>query len=745
MRIDLNAVRASLMEMYSCLRTVVDEITQDHKKLAVCSRYPDFQKESPAAWLEQAGKRLSKKEYRIAFVGPFKAGKSTFLSALFRQPEMLPAQDRECTFAVSVVTTPPPGTNEHVKVTYYTSEEALRNVLDNTAYAKLFEQKKAERDEILKSFAADHATEFIRECAEKNKGGDLRTEAAQLLDFLKCYRDFRDRLGKDHIDGIDQLDTYVRKPDDTRIGHLLLIKMVLIVRHNEVLQQNSFQIADTPGIDSLNQAARDITFNYLRDSDAVVYVADAKGLTDKFQEVRNHLGSFQNDVRNKMFIVANRADWYDAKSMKRERGEKPQIEGIFEDIAGKLHALGINESRLHFTCGRVSELATKKEKGGLNDEERLRYNELRSALDERLHALDADLNPFLRDQLVACFKDGGVDNFRASLVQYLQYDIQVERLKEVFIDLSRVHASLSKLLEPEQIRLKGILASIKPRSQQVTEFFDQLRDQFLDKIAPLNVGAPRATGALMATAREQVARAVENAVDRLNIDRVRTRLRVPTPVNIKTEVIAYFKTDLSAKFTQIVREVVCPAVRAKLAEQIAASRAAEVLQYLAKGYGADFDAKFQNLMDSFYGGFDHFTEMRAREETWDLQDAEMKPPSFETEWDEKVEAQFRTDLKKVFTERFTFYGGKLNSVLARHYQGLFQDLGRDFEKLLEEVADAVKRDPDRVQLPAKLLTGQDQETEEERRQHCLLSYFRQHDTIRKLHDDLSPNFAAKEK
>jgi GTPase involved in cell partitioning and DNA repair len=117
---------------------------------------------------------------------------------------------------------------------------------------------------------------------------------------------------------------YVRKEE--WIGHLLLIKIVHIFMNNPVLAKQGIHIADTPGTDSMNEAAREITFGYLKEADAVVYLAEARGLSTNFNLIREELSKYHNSIREKMFIVANKADWYEVKSMAKEGGDKAPIE-----------------------------------------------------------------------------------------------------------------------------------------------------------------------------------------------------------------------------------------------------------------------------------------------------------------------------------------------------------------------------------------------------------------------------------
>ena len=128
--------------------------------------------------------------------------------------------------------------------------------------------------------------------------------------------------------------------------------------------------------------------------------------------------------------------------------------------------------------------------------------------------------------------------------------------------------------------------------------------------------------------------------------------------------------------------------------------------------------------------------------TWDVLDAEMKPAGFETEWSDKVADEFRADMKKVFTERYLQYTEKLKQILSRHYLEFIRHLFVDMEKSLDEVSAAIRKDPDRIDLPVKLLTGRDQETDDEKKQRCLLSYFRQFEAVRNIHEDVSPKFTV---
>ncbi|MDP6959310.1 MAG: hypothetical protein QF645_10930, partial [Planctomycetota bacterium] len=92
-----------------------------------------------------------------------------------------------------------------------------------------------------------------------------------------------------------------------------------------------------------------------------------------------------------------------------------------------------------------------------------------------------------------------------------------------------MYTSLEQLLDPEEGRLKDILALLKPRSQQITEFFETAKDRFLDQVSQFfnEERTPVAIGNLMAKSWEKMEGYINEKVDKLNLDGFRAKLSVP--------------------------------------------------------------------------------------------------------------------------------------------------------------------------------------------------------------------------
>ena len=736
---EVEQIRRNLTEVHGHMGKLLEQIAEDHKSLRICSGYPDFQKESPSAYYERASGRLARKDYRVAFAGPFKAGKSTFLSALLQQPGMLPAEDAECTFSVGVIAAPGPGEEERVQVTYYTPEEALSNILKHMRYNKLFMWDEQKCKQLAGTPSEGEALSFIEESAGKaRQAGQDEEEASELLDFVSAFKQYKNRLGGTHIDRLDNLPTYVRKEEG--IGHLLLIRIVHMFMNNPVLAKQGFNIADTPGTDSMNEAAKEITFTYLKDADAVIYLAEARGLSTNFNVIREEISKYHNSIREKMFIVANKADWYEVKSMIKEGGQKAPIEVVYESIVNPLRSLGLNEEKLFFTSGRISELEQKKRKGTITPEEESQYSTMRTALDDKKKALSPDITPALLKKLTVCFTDGAVDDFRDVLINYLDIDIQAERLKEIFTDLSMVYKAARMLLDPEKDRVQSAMESMKTQGMLVTEFFDKIREAFSDKVSSISRVVESASGTVMEKVKQQLQTTFSNAIDKFNIERIRVKMPVQIPAKIKVEVIGTLKGLLAERFVTVIRESMPPQIKSRLHQQVSESKIPEAVKAIGMQINTRHAFELETILDEFDRNIDQFTAMRASEEAWELQQSEIKSVSHEAQWTPQVEAKFREQLKKLFVERFAAYTMKLGAVLGRHYQSLLADLIRRFEQLTEEISREVKKDPDRVKLPTDIVGGGVAETDDEKKARALVTYFKLMESLEEPYNQAAPYF-----
>ncbi len=728
---ELEEVHAGLMQLYEAL-------VNDHKDESICAGYADYMAETPMAFLNRAGVKLKKKGFKVGFAGGFSGGKSTLINAVLAEPGLLPAEAGECTMSITLMQAPPPGGDEHIEVKYYTREEALRNIFENNRYATLLADKKAA---VFSEYTDESAVTAVKDIITK-LGADTDREnqkkRAELEEFLQYLDRFGERLGLLHLDSIANGHDYLTTDSEGKgLGHLLLIEQVFIYKNNPLFTDKGVQIIDLPGTDSVNVRQREITHTYMAEADAVVLVLEPKGFKMADVDIKNELGKHNNEVRSKMFFIMNKFDTLSHDDIVKERIEKLYRSQVVDTVV----RLGLDPDRIFLTSAKMVELQAKKDKGAIGSNEEKDLQGLKESAKGKLEALDETISPDLLNMMKITYKDGGVGLFRNKLLKYLERDIKVDRLREIYADIRRVYSSTKNVLEPERSRVKDLLDNLKNKRVMVNEFIEKTQNLFYDEVSFINDRVEGAAEAGIAKAKEKLEAGITMWCDKFNFNRLRTKLAIPTPLNIKMETIAQAKNEFAQKFASVIEESTVRLIADKLKSQLFDSKLPDILKYFSKALDSDYVGNFEAMIEEFGKKMKQFTLMRATEETWDILYSEVKPTAHETEWNEGIETQFRADLKDTFKERFVGYANKLAGVLGRYYKMLIKDLIDEFEKLAQDLADTVKVDPDRVSLPMNLITDEEEGRE---REYKLATYFQIFDSLRKHYEGVESLLGSEE-
>jgi GTPase SAR1 family protein len=721
-------VHGELEEVHDTLFRFYETLVSDHRDDSICAGYADYMAETPQAFLNRAGTRLKKKGFKVGFAGGFSGGKSTLINAVLAEPGLLPAEAGECTMSITLMQAPPKGGDEHIEIKYYTREEALRNIFENNRYAMLLADMKAQ---VFDDYSDDRAIAAIKDTIARlatDSDRDNQKKRGELEEFLHYLDKYNDRLGILYLDSIANGHKYLTTDSDGKgLGHLLLIEQVFIYKRNPLFSEKSVQIIDLPGTDSVNVRQREITHTYMSEADAVVLVLEPKGFKMADVDIKNELGKHNNEVRSKMFFVMNKFD-----TLSHDDIDKKSIEKLYRaQVVDTVVRLGLDPDRIFLTSAKMVELQAKKDKGAIGTNEEKDLQGMKESAKGKLDALDETISPDLLNMMKVTYKDGGVTLFRNKLLKYLERDIRVDRFREIFTDLRRVYDSTRGLLEPERSRVKDLLENLKNKRVMVNEFIEKTQNVFYDEVSFINDRVEGAAEGGIAKAKEKLEAGITMWCDKYNFNRLRTKLAIPTPLNIKMETITQAKNEFAQKFATLIEESIVRLIGDKLKSQLADSKLPEILKYFSKALEEDYQGRFEAMLEGFARKMKEFTIMRATEETWDILYSEVKPTAHETEWSEDIEKHFREDLKETFKERFISYANKLAGVLGRYYKMLIKGLIEEFEKFAQDLADKVKADPDRVSLPMNLITDEEEGRE---REYKLATYFQLFDGLKKHYE-----------
>lgn len=733
-RISNPELRAQLVEAHGMLEKLNRCILEDHREAMLLPTYPDYAKHAPSAYLDRASAKLQKKGYKVAFAGAMKAGKSTLINALLKAPDLLPAAVYECTLSTTLVSAPKPGQQERVEVTYFSREDGVRNLIDNMRYEDIFKEKAA----ILTDFDAGKAVDYIRDTIRETRSDSNKQEQLEELgEFVEALEKYNQRLGKVHIDTIHNAPIYLTVDIQRKgMGHLLLIRQVAIYKNNPVFAEDAYEVVDLPGTDSTNPRQRELTHAFMEQADVVFLLLEPKGFTVAAKDIAAKLQEFNQEIRNKIFVIINRWDSLQPKDILKDA-----IESLYvNEIKARTIKWGLRPDRIFLTSALFEELRTRAELGRLSEQERDSLDKISAKCHEHLASLDQSIPNDLLSRMKRVYYDGGVTYLRQRLSSYLREDIECERLRDVFLDLDQVHLLASIMLGPERAGVAELLLDSRNRFVKVSKLLDEMIYRFDDKIQSVDAKLEKAMTIFMAQAKEQLVTGIKMLVSKdnrnLSIRKIRTGLAVPAPPRIKAEAIATAKGVIGTKLVEAIERSCIPPVVARLTEELGRLDNELVMAHFDKHLGKEFLPRYESIVAGIERDVRQATRLRALEESWQLQNTDMQPAGVEGVWTDALEEEFRSTLQDVFIERVDGHLKRLGDVLWRYYRQLLGDGMREYERMVSELSEAARHAHD---VPLPNLGG---ESEELDRQQRIVEYLSKLDEITSLLGPIKSYFSS---
>ncbi|MHC4663565.1 MAG: dynamin family protein, partial [Planctomycetota bacterium] len=725
---------ATLTEILHGLESIDQKAKANQKYLR---SYLDFEKSGASSYLRRAQERLEKKGFNVGFAGTFSGGKSTLINAVLMEPGLLAAEAGECTMSITTVAAPPEGHSEEVVIKYYSESDALQYVLSNKRYQAATDKHS---DIIGDEFNLAAAREVVKATIGDLNAGEPeeKQKARELDEFLEALTKYADRLNGTYRDSLSNAHLYLTVDKDTRgMGHLLCIEQVNIFKNNPLFVEKGVRIVDLPGTDAVNDRQIELTHNYLREADAVILVVEPRGFAKAHTVIVEIFGKQFHQARDKVYIAVNKFD-----TLKTMDLEKDKIERLYTQFLDVIQSMKLDPDRLYFMDGLYVELKTKKERGlGLTAAEDSEYNQQVETLKDMTRLLDEQekvgLKPVIVDLIQRCVKDGGVVPFRQDLMNYLERDIQVNRLREIYQDLANANRAVHALVAPEKGRMQEIVASIKSQAKQINEFLERLEEEFIDTVAKTKEALQPALSKALDSARSKFLNFIEKKVQDVNFQRIKAKLNIPAPRRLKQEVIEMLKEEFSRQFGDMVQSFTVQPVYDRIANHISESKIPKVLDEFAKTLGVDYTIKLDTCVSNFQASLKVASQMRALEEAWSLEEMVLDPGADVT-WTKQVEETFRNDLITIFKDRFSAYIGRLGKILWRYHSAVVDSLVNDFQGLTNDLQRDLKAAPDNISLPMNIFA--DVDDEEQKKDYVLADIFKVHDSIESNFTKLSEYF-----
>ncbi|HLR41728.1 MAG TPA: dynamin family protein, partial [Pseudogracilibacillus sp.] len=360
--------------------------------------------------LKEKKHRLENRQLTIALFGAFSAGKSSFSNALFGE-QVLPVSPNPTTAVISRIN-PITDNYKHGTVVIQLKDDAT-----------LTEDLKA----ITKDFEPDY--ENVHEMVEWIKRYNIhkndtltKTYQSYLLAVLTGYEQRKNQLGKTVEISLEQFPAFVT--DESKACYIEQVDLY----YDCALTRKGITLVDTPGADSVNARHTNVSFDYIKDADAIIYVTYYNhAITSADRDFLMQLGRVKEAFElDKMFFIVNASDLAQ---------DKTELQLVLDYVEEQLLQFGVRQAKI-FPVSSMLSLKDKIEERPLNDE---------------MAAFEDDFYTFIEQDLAQITIQSAVwDMNRAATT--LQNFIESANLSE------SERAAFVKKLEEKRTQFKNIVA-----------------------------------------------------------------------------------------------------------------------------------------------------------------------------------------------------------------------------------------------------------------------------------------------
>ncbi|WP_421379100.1 dynamin family protein [Bacillus salacetis] len=285
--------------------------------------------------LKKKAERLQEQHFTIALFGAFSAGKSSFANALLGS-KVLPVSPNPTTASINRIRPVSEG-REHgtAQVFLKTGQQMLIDVQNSM---KVFQ---------VQADSLEEAAERIPGLLKSNDGeGKEKVHLSFLAAFLKGYDEYHSKLGEVLKVGLEEFRGFVANESQS-----CYVESIDLFYDSPITRQG-ITLVDTPGADSINARHTGVAFQYIKNSDAILFVtyynhAFAKADREFLIQLGRVKDAFELD---KMFFIVNAVD------LAKDEEEK---QDVIDYVQGQLIEYGIRFPRIF---GVSSKLAMEPER-----------------------------------------------------------------------------------------------------------------------------------------------------------------------------------------------------------------------------------------------------------------------------------------------------------------------------------------------------------------------------------------------
>ncbi|WP_051291446.1 dynamin family protein [Fictibacillus gelatini] len=324
--------------------------------------------ENSAADMERFAERIESREFTVSLFGAFSAGKSSFANALLGD-DLLPVSPNPTTATINQIK---PATNEIPHGTVFVvlkSEDSLLSEINQS----------------LSHFGiqAENMKDAVKMAGSLSQlDGNEKTKPH--IQFLRAvnsgFQKIENQLGKQLKVSIEQFKEFVATEEKACFADHITIYI------DSPLTNLGVTLVDTPGADSINARHTNVAFEYIKNSDVILYVTYYNhAFSSADREFLIQLGRVKDAFElDKMFFLINAADL---------ASDEEELNDVVLHVQQNLQQFGIRNPRLFPVSSRYAILG-QKDRSQLTDDEKRRLQEWAGSAEQEQVLIQSGFTPF---------------------------------------------------------------------------------------------------------------------------------------------------------------------------------------------------------------------------------------------------------------------------------------------------------------------------------------------------------------
>ncbi|MDN4523253.1 dynamin family protein [Fictibacillus fluitans] len=317
-----------------------------------------------ASDMNQFAEKMKNRDFTVSLFGAFSAGKSSFANALIGE-DLLPVSPNPTTATINRIA-PPNGEYLHgtARIHFKKEEDLLAEINQSLVH---FGKQAGTMEE---------AVSITKMMDGSRHSDELRPHLQFLLAVSSGFDAVSNLLGKEQTVSVEQFKSFVADEEKACFTESVT------VYYDCPLTSMGVTLVDTPGADSINARHTNVAFEFIKKSDAILYVTyynHAFSAADR--EFLIQLGRVKDTFElDKMFFVINASDL--AK-------DDEELQDVVGHVGDNLRQFGIRKPKLFPMSSYFSLLGQKEPSAWHSGEAERLKKKYGSLVDQQDHLLKA--------------------------------------------------------------------------------------------------------------------------------------------------------------------------------------------------------------------------------------------------------------------------------------------------------------------------------------------------------------------